>query len=77
LENVPLVTDPSQIGGTSEYVLMCLASVYSQHPDFQDGWRVDGLNDMSDRPDLRDAARGTAAIPDRGGHSEEAAASST
>jgi hypothetical protein len=41
LENVPLVTDiPAQMGGTSEYVLMCLASVYSQHPDYQEGWAV-------------------------------------
>jgi hypothetical protein len=47
LENVPLVTDiSSQMGGTSQYVLMCLASVYSQHPDYQEGWRVDGLNEM-------------------------------
>jgi hypothetical protein len=43
LENVPLVTDvPTAIGGTSEYVLMCLASVYSSHPDYQEGWAVDG-----------------------------------
>ncbi|WP_211882106.1 DUF6221 family protein [Pseudarthrobacter albicanus] len=44
LGNVPLVTDVSvEIGGTSEYVLMCLASVYSQHPDYQEGWAVEGL----------------------------------
>lgn len=43
LENVPLVTDiPSQMGGTSEYVLMCLASVYSWHPEYQEGWAVTG-----------------------------------
>lgn len=43
LENVPLVTDiPSQMGGTSEYVLMCLASVYSWHPEYQEGWSVAG-----------------------------------
>ena len=43
LENVPLVTDiPSQMGGTSDYVLMCLASVYSWHPEYQEGWSVAG-----------------------------------
>jgi hypothetical protein len=43
LGNVPLVTDiPSQMGGTSEYVLMCLASVYSWHPEYQEGWSVAG-----------------------------------
>lgn len=43
LANVPLVTDiPSQMGGTSEYVLMCLASVYSWHPEYQEGWTVTG-----------------------------------
>lgn len=43
LENVPLVTDiPSQMGGTSEYVLMCLAAVYSWHPEYQEGWSVTG-----------------------------------
>ena len=31
---------PAQMGGTSEYVLMCLASVYCQHPDYQEGWAV-------------------------------------
>jgi hypothetical protein len=42
LGNVPLVTDiPAEIGGTSGYVLMCLASVYRQHPDYQEGWAVD------------------------------------
>lgn len=42
LGNVPLVTDiPTEIGGTSGYVLMCLASVYRQHPDYQEGWAVD------------------------------------
>jgi hypothetical protein len=46
LDNVPLVTDiSSQAGGTSGYVLMCLASVYSHHPDYQEGWRVDGLDE--------------------------------
>ncbi len=46
LDNVPLVTDiSSQTGATSQYVLMCLASVYSRHPDYQEGWRVDGLNE--------------------------------
>jgi len=43
LENVPLVTDiPSQMGGTSDYVLMCLASVYSWHPEYQEGWSITG-----------------------------------
>lgn len=43
LANVPLVTDiPSQMGGTSEYVLMCLASVYGWHPEYQKGWAVTG-----------------------------------
>jgi hypothetical protein len=43
LANVPLVTDiPSQMGGTSDYVLMCLASVYSWHPEYQEGWAVTG-----------------------------------
>jgi hypothetical protein len=43
LENVPLVTDiPSQMGGTSDYVLMCLASVYSWHEEYQEGWSVSG-----------------------------------
>jgi hypothetical protein len=42
LGNVPLVTDnPAETGATSEYVLMCLAAVYSQHPDYQEGWSVD------------------------------------
>jgi hypothetical protein len=42
LANVPLVADiPAQVGGTSTYVLMCLASVYSQHPDYQAGWALD------------------------------------
>lgn len=44
LGNVPLVTDvPTAIGGTSDYVLMCLASIYSSHPDYQEGWAVDGM----------------------------------
>jgi hypothetical protein len=44
LGNVPLVIDiPVQMGGTSEYVLMCLAAVYSSHPDYQEGWAVEGL----------------------------------
>lgn len=43
LANVPLVTDiSSQMGGTSDYVLMCLASVYSWHPDYEEGWAVTG-----------------------------------
>jgi hypothetical protein len=42
LGNVPLVTDnPAETGGTREYVLMCLAAVYRQHPDYQWGWSVD------------------------------------
>jgi hypothetical protein len=42
LGNVPLVTDnPAETGGTSEYVLMCLAAVYRKHPDYQEGWSVD------------------------------------
>ncbi|PNH85116.1 DUF6221 family protein [Arthrobacter sp. AFG20] len=44
LGNVPLVTDvASAIGTTSEYVLMSLAAVYKDHPDYQEGWAVDGL----------------------------------
>ena len=44
LGNVPLVTDVAMaIGATSEYVLMSLAAVYKDHPDYQDGWAVDGL----------------------------------
>jgi hypothetical protein len=44
LGNVPLVTDvPTAIGATSEYVLMSLAAVYKDHPDYQEGWAVDGL----------------------------------
>ena len=44
LGNVPLVTDvATAIGGTSEYVLMSLAAVYKDHPDYQEGWAVDGL----------------------------------
>lgn len=44
LANVPLVTDvPSEIGATSDYVLMCLASVHRDHPDYEEGWAVDGL----------------------------------
>lgn len=42
LGNVPLVADiTAEIGGTSEYVLMCLAAVYSRHPDYQEGWYVE------------------------------------
>lgn len=42
LDNVPLVTDiPTEIGATSEYVLMCVASVYMNHPDYQEGWSID------------------------------------
>ena len=44
LGNVPLVTDvATAIGATSEYVLMSLAAVYKDHPDYQEGWAVDGL----------------------------------
>ncbi|WP_211882119.1 DUF6221 family protein [Pseudarthrobacter albicanus] len=44
LGNVPLVTDVSaEMGGTSEYVLMCLAAVYRHHPDYQEGLAVEGL----------------------------------
>jgi hypothetical protein len=44
LGNVPLVSDvPTAIGATSEYVLMCMASVHRDHPDYEDGWAVDGL----------------------------------
>ncbi|MBT2533296.1 hypothetical protein J7E83_14445 [Arthrobacter sp. ISL-48] len=44
LGNVPLVADvPTETGGTSEYVLMCLASVHQDHPDYEEGWAVDGL----------------------------------
>jgi hypothetical protein len=44
LGNVPLlVTDLApEVGGTSEYVLMCLASTYADHPDYQEGWIIDG-----------------------------------
>jgi hypothetical protein len=40
LANIPLVTD-GDIGGTSEYVLMCLGSPYRDHPDYQEGWEID------------------------------------
>ena len=44
LGNVPRVTEvASAIGTTSEYVLMSLAAVYKDHPDYQEGWAVDGL----------------------------------
>jgi hypothetical protein len=44
LENVPPVADPyDRTGEASPYVLMCLASVYRRHPDYQEGWAVDGL----------------------------------
>ena len=44
LGNVPLVADvPTAIGATSDYVLMCLASVHRDHPDYEEGWAVDGL----------------------------------
>lgn len=59
LENVPLVTDiSSQTGGTSQYVLMCLASVYSGHPDYQEGWQVDGLNETPEAEKQRLSAHG-------------------
>jgi hypothetical protein len=39
-----LVTDvPTAIGSTSEYVLMSLAAVYKDHPDYEEGWAVDWL----------------------------------
>jgi hypothetical protein len=43
LANVPLVvTDmASEVGGTSEYVLMCMASPYRDHPDYQEGWAIE------------------------------------
>lgn len=42
LANVPLVTDiPSEVDGTSEYVLMCMASPYRDHPDYQQGWAIE------------------------------------
>ncbi|TSE14448.1 hypothetical protein B1A87_021620 [Arthrobacter sp. KBS0703] len=42
LANVPLVTDiPSEVGGTSEFVLMCMASPYRDHRDYQDGWAIE------------------------------------
>lgn len=41
LGNVPLVADiPSQMGGTSQYVLMCLASEYSWHPEYEEGCSI-------------------------------------
>jgi hypothetical protein len=59
LENVPLVTDiSSQTAGTSGYVLMCLASVYSHHPDYQEGWRVDDLDEAPQADKQRLSARG-------------------
>lgn len=44
LGNVPLlVTDLApEVGATSEDVLMCLASIYADHPDYQEGWFIDG-----------------------------------
>jgi hypothetical protein len=42
LANVPLVTDiPSEVGGTSEFVLMCMAAPYRDHRDYQDGWAIE------------------------------------
>lgn len=42
LANVPLVTDiPSEVGGTSEYVLMCMAAPYRDHRDYQEGWAIE------------------------------------
>jgi hypothetical protein len=43
LANVPLVaTDmASGVGVTSEYVLMCMASPYRDHPDYQEGWSIE------------------------------------
>lgn len=44
LENIPLVADADdELGEVSPYVLMCLASVYRRHPEYQEGWIVDGL----------------------------------
>lgn len=68
LGNIPLVTDiSSQMGGTSQYVLMCLASVYSQHPDYQEGWRVDGLNESPEAGSQRLSGSGTGLVPVRSG----------
>ncbi|MDQ0619395.1 DUF6221 family protein [Arthrobacter globiformis] len=42
LANIPLVTDiDSEVGGTSEFVLMCMASPYRDHPDYQEGWAIE------------------------------------
>ena len=42
LANIPLVTDiASEVGGTSEFVLMCMASPYRDHPDYQQGWSIE------------------------------------
>lgn len=42
LANVPLVTDiPNEVGGTSEYVLMCMAAPYRDHRDYQEGWAIE------------------------------------
>lgn len=39
LANVPTASSPfDQLGGTSEYVLRCMAAVYSDHPDYQQEW---------------------------------------
>ena len=44
LENIPPVADQDELNGdASPYVLMCLASVYRGHPDYEEGWTVDGL----------------------------------
>ncbi|WP_104137813.1 hypothetical protein [Arthrobacter sp. ZGTC131] len=38
-----LVTDlATAVGGTSRYVLMCLAAIYADHPEYQEGWIIDG-----------------------------------
>ncbi|WP_311764297.1 DUF6221 family protein [Arthrobacter ipis] len=42
LANIPLVTDiGSDVGGTSEFVLMCMASPYRDHPDYPEGWAIE------------------------------------
>lgn len=38
-----LVTDlATEVGGTSEYVLMCLTAIYADYPEYQEGWIIDG-----------------------------------
>lgn len=61
LGNVPLVTDiAAEIGGTREYVLMCLASVYRQHTDYQEGWAVDERQSPDAGPPARPCQPGRA-----------------